>query len=183
MRRVPVLIFSIPFGAFLALFGLLWNTPPIEPPVFDEFDEDPAQAELDYHKALRRRARIAVLRLAMLSLGVLILVGNLFNILINLGDYGISDAGDFLLLTVMYGLGLLLVQRVEPNRRLITLVIIGFVGLIVRRYALFRDLNAELTWAVFASLLLNYLFWVTIGRRYPPRSSTDIRVWGMDMTD
>jgi hypothetical protein len=44
-------------------------------------------------------------------------------------------------------------------------------------------LDAELSWAIFASLLLNYLFWLVIGRRHPPGSSMDIHVWGMDTTE
>ena len=178
-----MLIFSTPFGAFLLLVGLLWRTPPIDPPDYDELEElgeDPEQAEINYHKALRRRARIAVLRLALLALGTLILIGNAVNILLNLGDFRSVDCGNFVLLTAIYGLGLLLVQRVERNRQLFTLFVVGFVWLITRRFALFRDLDTELTWAVFAALLLNYLFWLLIGRRFPPGSSTDIRVWGMD---
>jgi hypothetical protein len=116
-------------------------------------------------------------------LGALILAGNIINILLNLGDYRIAHAGNFALLTVIYGLMLLLVQRVEKNRRLFTLFVVGVVGLVARRYALFRDLEAELSWAIFASLLLNYLFWLVIGRRHPPGSSMDIHVWGMDTTE
>ena len=181
-----MLIISTPFGAFLVLVGLLWQTPPIDPPDYEALDdlgEDLDEAEANYYKALRRRARFAVVRLVCIVLGALILLGNIINILLNLDDYQITDMGDFALLTAIYGLMLLLVQRVEANRRLVTLFILGFAGLVTRRYALFRDLDAELTWAVFASLALNYLFWVTIGRRFPPRSSMDIRVWGMDTTE
>ena len=181
-----MLIISAPFGAFLTLLGLLWNTPPIDPPDYDELEElgeDLDEAEAAYHKATRRRARIAVVRLVMIAFGSLLLVGNLINTLFNLDDYGIANSGDFFTLLAIYALGLLLVQRVEANRRLFTLFVYGFVGFIVRRFALFRDLDGELLWAIYAALLLNYLFWVVIGRRFPPGSSTDIRVWGMDTTD
>lgn len=168
------MFFSLPFGVWLFLIGLFWVQRPPQAPAEDP--EDPEQAALDYRKARATYARVAVLRLALLGLGLgLVLV----RVVLGLGRVGDWD-GLWLLLGSFAAL-LLVVQRAEANRRLATLFILSFIGLLLRNYATYRGWNAELNWAVLAALLLNYLFWLLVGRRFPVGSSAEnIKVWGMD---
>lgn len=164
---------SVSFGTFWLLFGLLWAMKPIPPP--DENADDPDQAQRDYHKARRRRAVAVVLRVVMVLAGTAILIGNL---IAGLGT--VQQWDSFALLLGLYGGLMLLVQRSERNRRLATLIILAFCAGLVERYAHYRHWVSESNWSIYAALVLNYLFWLTIGRRYPPHSSEEIKVWGMD---
>lgn len=159
---------SVPVSAFLLLFGLYLPLPP-------ELSEDEEMDEQARAKALRRRAMFAIARLASQGFGIFLLLLHLI-----LGPGSIQDSGAFVLLVGLYGGLMLIVQRSEVNRRLATLFFMGFCGLIVWRYAKFRDYEGESSWAIYISLTLNYIFAITIGKRFPVGSSQDIHVWGMD---
>jgi len=154
-------------SAVIFLAGLFWTPEPAP------LQADQPQSE--HQKARRRQARNGVLRLLCLGLGALLL---LVNAIRGLGS--IDDVQGFAVLLALYSSLILLVQRAEKNRRLATLVFMAFSAWMVSRYAAYRDLNTESDWAILGSLLINYLFWLTIGRRFPVGSSRDIQVWGMD---
>ncbi len=114
------------------------------------------------------------------------------------------NTGGLLALTGIFGLLLLLVQRTERKRRLVSLIVLAFVGLIVWRYAMYRLSNdcdlvirqwCSLIWlrqrmlttaintinlSILLAFVLNLLFWVFIGRSNPPGSSDSIKVFGMN---
>lgn len=164
-------------ATFLFLFGLFWQIKPVPPPPENpETEEDAERNHKAYRKAKRRQAMMGIFRLMSLLVGGFGLLSNLI-----LWPGRIDDTQGFLLLLACYGGIILATQRAEVNRRLATLVILSlFVGFLVNSYAYGRGLVAENTWALYAALLLNYAFWLIVGRRYPPRTSEDIHVWGMD---
>src|SRR5579859_1914343 len=119
------------------------------------------------------------------------------------------DSGQWLLLTLVFSLLLLLVLRSERKRRLPSFLIMAFVGLIVWRYAIYRisgdcgqagqfqvlqivcrtDLYRQrgeaiayntANLSILIAVLFNMFFWVFLGRSNPPASSDAIRVYGLD---
>ncbi len=116
------------------------------------------------------------------------------------------NTSGWLLLTAIFSGLLLIIQRSERKRRLVTTIIMAFVALIVWRYAIFRmssdcDLNpvfaqfCSFNWmrqrmtaaavntinlSLVAAFLFNLFFWVFIGRSNPPGSSDSIKVLGMN---
>ena len=120
------------------------------------------------------------------------------------------NTGGWLILTAIFSILLLLVQRSERKRRTVTIVIMAAVALIVWRYAIYRmstecavvssvvcsfsyvrgqivpyqELRSlairTVNWSIIAALIFNLLFWVLIGRSNPPGSSDSIKVLGMD---
>ena len=108
------------------------------------------------------------------------------------------------MLTVIYSALLLTVQRAERKRRIPALIILGIVGFIVARYAIYRmesdctmffplvcrigwipqqlinSASTTLNLAILAALIFNLFFWVLIGRSNPPGSSDSIKVFGLD---
>lgn len=83
-------------------------------------------------------------------------------------------------LIIVFGLLLFLFQRTEPKKRLIVLLLILLPGELLRRFIVYRDINTEGLLAFMTALILNFLFWMLIGRYNPPRSSDEIQVIGMD---
>ncbi len=81
-------------------------------------------------------------------------------------------------LTLVFALLILIVQRTEPRRRRITLVVMLIAAEVVRRYLVYRGWPVEGFWAFLAALVLNGLFWLFIGRSNPPHSSDEIEVVG-----
>lgn len=90
------------------------------------------------------------------------------------------DTGIALLLTLFISVMIFIVQRVESKRRLIIAVGMLVGGELIRRYVWYRDLHSEAWVALIAALVLNFLFWVLIGRYNPVGSSDRIQVMGMD---
>lgn len=160
-------MFSVLNGAVILLIGLLWTPDPAP--------DKPDQSEEERKKARQKQARLGILRIICLLVGVLLLVGNLVA-----GPGRIEDGQQFLLLLILYSGLILMVQRAEKNRRLITLFFMALAAWSVFCYSVSRESSAESNWAIYGSLLINYLFWQIIGRRYPVGSSRDIQVWGMD---
>lgn len=91
------------------------------------------------------------------------------------------NGGAFLLLSVFLSLILLLVQRTEAKRRRLAIILIVVVVFLTIYWANYRELSLEIAFALIASLVLNFLYWLVIGR-YNPVGDSDkmIQVLGMD---
>ena len=114
------------------------------------------------------------------------------------------NVGGWLLLTALFGGLLLIVQRAERKRRLITAIIMALVGILVWRYGLYR-IGGEcsiawetlcsspvirqqataiaittVNWSLVGAVMVNLVYWALLGRYNPPGSSDAIKVFGMD---
>lgn len=91
------------------------------------------------------------------------------------------NGGAFLFLSGLFTLALLLIQRTEAKRRRTVIYLIAFLGLLIAYWANARALGSEFVVSLLAALLLNFLFWLLIGR-YNPVGDSDknIQVIGMD---
>ena len=112
------------------------------------------------------------------------------------------NTGGWLLLTALFGIALLLVQRSELKRRNVSALIVALFMLLVWRYAIYR-MSTEcdvvfsqicsfnwvrqrmtvvaittVNWSLVSAFVANGLFWVLIGRSNPPGSSDSIQVFG-----
>ena len=114
------------------------------------------------------------------------------------------NTGGWLLLTALFSIALLLVQRTERKRRRVTAILVALFALLVWRYAIYRisgDCDVlfkqvcafnwvrqrmtivaitTVNWSIVSAIVLNVLFWVIIGRSNPPGSSDSITVLGMN---
>lgn len=90
------------------------------------------------------------------------------------------DIGITALLTVTFGLIFLLIQRSERKKRIIVFIAFLLVGELIRRFTFYRNVHAEAWTALLLALLLNFFFWLFIGRYNPPKSSDEIQVIGLD---
>lgn len=90
------------------------------------------------------------------------------------------QSGSFFLLLFALGLIMLLIQRSERKRRLVVTVGMLVIGVPILWYVDFHDLHAEAQSAFAVAFILNFLFWVLIGRYNPPKSSDDMKVLGLD---
>lgn len=89
--------------------------------------------------------------------------------------------GAFLLIGVVL-CGLLFgVQRTEARRRRLSLLLLFLMAALSWSWANFRDLKSEYLLALAVSLIVNFLFWLLIGRYNPVADSDEtITVYGMD---
>lgn len=173
----PVDFISVSLASYILLIGLFWSPRQAQSPNL-ELADDPDQAERDYKQALRKQARNGIIRVGIIIFGGLLLL------LALVGGLGkLENWSSFAVLVMVHGAIILCFQRAEANRRLATMLIFSPLTLIViPRYAAYQGWEGESNWAMYAALLLNYLFWWGIGRRYPVGSSEEnIKVWGMDM--
>jgi len=85
-----------------------------------------------------------------------------------------------LLFTVIITFLLLLLQRTERKKRLIVLIVLALPALLIRNWIAFRDLEQEGIIAFGIALVLNFVFWLFIGRYNPVTSSDEIQVLGLD---
>jgi hypothetical protein len=90
------------------------------------------------------------------------------------------DLHYLLILTFLIGFLLLLIQRAEPKSRRLVIALTIIPGIFIRNFIRYRDIETEGWVALLLALLLNFLFWVLIGRYNPVPSSDDIRVLGLD---
>ena len=91
------------------------------------------------------------------------------------------NIGSFVLMTVVFALLFLLVQRSEGRRRLGVAALILLPGILIQRYANYANLHTEAQLAFALALVFNTIFWLLIGRYNPVPSSDDtIQVIGMD---
>lgn len=90
------------------------------------------------------------------------------------------DVGVLLLLTLFISGMVFIVQRSEPKRRLLVTVIMLIPAELIRRYVYYRNTHTEAWIALVVGLVLNFLFWVLIGRYNPMHTSDEIKVIEMD---
>lgn len=91
--------------------------------------------------------------------------------------------GDYLLILTLMFTGLIfLIQRTEAKYRLpVTLLLIFTAGILLRNFVVYRQVEREGWTALGIALLLNFCFWLFIGRYNPVGSSDEnIQVLGMD---
>jgi hypothetical protein len=84
------------------------------------------------------------------------------------------------LLTLFLSFMLFVIQRTEPKKRRFVIFIMFIPALLLRNFVVYRDIESEGWTALFLSLVLNFLFWVLIGRYNPVKSSDEIQVLGLD---
>ena len=182
-------IISVPFGAFLLLWGLLWEPKKktkkdlklekalVEAGELDELEDDWETLTLEDLTPQQQRNYLRRIgqRVSMIFLGII------FMIVAGIRDWGsIQDIDSFLLLFGLYAGGMLLVQRAEKPSRILVLFTMSFAAFLLWRTAIFYDYHAENNWAVFAAVAANFIFWLTIGQAFPPGTSDSIEVIGME---
>lgn len=84
------------------------------------------------------------------------------------------------ILTIVFSLLLLLIQRTEAQKRLGVIVIMILPGILLRNFILYRDVQGEAWAALGIALAFNFAFWLFIGRYNPVTSSDEIQVLGLD---
>jgi hypothetical protein len=90
------------------------------------------------------------------------------------------NLGGLLVLTGLDSALLLLVFRVESKHRKIVAACV-LVGLfMVYQFAIGNNVESEGWLALVIALVLNFVFWVLIGRYNPPHSDDEIKVIGLD---
>ena len=179
-------IFSIPFGVFLIILGLLWQ--PQQKTKKDLKEEKALQlvegtepsALLSEEIPLTQKQTRNYLRRVLMR--VLLIVFGILGVAVGLlsGIGGIADASAFWFFMLIYGGMLLVVQRSEKTRRIMVLWILSFVALLIWRMSEFRGSESEHEWGLLVAAIANTLFWYTIGRRFPPASSDAIEVIGLE---
>lgn len=83
----------------------------------------------------------------------------------------------FVLLLSGFGL---LIQRTELSKRRVVLLILLLPLLLLRNFAVYREVETEALTALWVALFLNFLFWLFVGRYNPVGSSDNIRVMKLD---
>ena len=84
------------------------------------------------------------------------------------------------ILTGLIGFLLFLIQRAEPKSRRLVIVLTIFPSIFIRNFILYRDIETEGWLSLAIALLLNFMFWVLVGRYNPVTSSDQIKVLGLD---
>jgi hypothetical protein len=83
--------------------------------------------------------------------------------------------------TVIFSFLMLLVQRTEArSRRKVFFGIVIITTFVLWNFVERRELQAEVALSVVLALVINFFFWVLIGRYNPVGSSDNIQVLGMD---
>jgi hypothetical protein len=90
------------------------------------------------------------------------------------------NIGALALLTLTITVMLMVIQRTEARRRLVVALIFAGIGLLLQRYAHYRELHTEALIALILAVVINLLYWIILGRYNPPGRSEDIQVLGMD---
>jgi hypothetical protein len=90
------------------------------------------------------------------------------------------NMGYLLALTIIFSALILAVQRTEPKRRSVVIIIMLIPAYLLRNFVVYRDVVTEGWVALIVALVFNFLFWALIGRYNPVRSSDEIQVLGMD---
>lgn len=90
------------------------------------------------------------------------------------------DSGAVVGLSLFLGLIMFFIQRTEvKKRRLVTRLMVIVIALTLV-WAALRQLIGAFILALVIALVLNFIFWLLIGRYNPVGSSDDIQVLGMD---
>lgn len=90
------------------------------------------------------------------------------------------DVGTLVLMILSFGLLLLLVQRAELKRRRVVAILLLPVAGIILYYANATSHLREALVGFILALVLNFLFWLFVGRYNPVGSSDSIKVLGLD---
>ncbi len=88
--------------------------------------------------------------------------------------------GALLLITGWLAVMMFLIQRTEAKRRRLVILFMLFVGYLTWYWANYRGLSNVFFVGLVIALVLNYIFWLLIGRYNPVGNSDDIQVLGMD---
>lgn len=85
-------------------------------------------------------------------------------------------------LTLIFSLLMLIIQRTERKyRRWVAFLILITAGLFMWNFTINREVESEAITALILSVIINVLFWWTIGRYNPVGNSDEkIQVLGMD---
>ena len=92
----------------------------------------------------------------------------------------LMDGGLVILLVLSLGTIIFVIQRTESSRRRIVLFVMFLVFLVLGWLVNIRGAWGEAVVGLIIALVLNFLFYVLIGRYNPVGSSDDIHVLGMD---
>lgn len=90
------------------------------------------------------------------------------------------NIGYLLALTLIFSTLILAIQRTEPKRRSVVIIIMLIPTFLLRNFVVYRAVVTEGWVALIVALVFNFLFWALIGRYNPVRSSDEIQVLGMD---
>lgn len=90
------------------------------------------------------------------------------------------DLGITLILTLAFSGIFFIIQRTERRRRLLVIIFFLVIAELIRWFVWSRNVHTEAWVALFIAFILNFSFWLFIGRYNPPGSSDDIQVIGMD---
>lgn len=90
------------------------------------------------------------------------------------------EIGVIVLLSVSFGIMLMVVQRSERKRRLLVALGMLLIGEVIRRYVWYRGYHGEGWIALGVAFAFNVLFWIFIGRYNPVGSSDRIQVYTLD---
>ncbi len=90
------------------------------------------------------------------------------------------DWGSFVFIAAVFNGMLFLIQRTEARRRRLVIYLMAFVAFLTIYWANFRGLTGPLIAGIISAIILNYLFWLLIGRYNPVGDSDNIQVIGMD---
>lgn len=85
-----------------------------------------------------------------------------------------------IILTILFSIVFFFIQRSEAKKRLIVSLAMLIPAILIRNFAVYREVEREAWVALGLALLLNFMFWVLIGRYNPVPSSDDIQVLGLD---
>ena len=85
------------------------------------------------------------------------------------------------LIAVLVALLLVMIQRTEPKRRRLAVILVIPGLLLIRQNAFLKgDLHEETLLAFVIGIILSLLFWLLIGRYNPVGSDSEVKVIGMD---
>jgi len=90
------------------------------------------------------------------------------------------DIGSLFLLFLGFCLIFFAVQRADPKKRRIVALCMIVPGILLQRYAAYRELHTEALVAFVLGVSVNFIFWLLIGRYNPVKSSDEIQVMGLD---
>jgi hypothetical protein len=90
------------------------------------------------------------------------------------------NIGGLVILTGLYSVLLFFIFRVEAKHRVIVALCVLLALYIVYQYSIGHNAETEGWFALMLGLILNFLFWLFIGRYNPIRSDDEIKVIGLD---
>lgn len=159
---------TIPVGVFLLLWGLLWQ------PKAKADEEDLAEILTEEEQKLdpgelRKLLRLIAFRIVMLIIGVICIVGGFIQ---GLGD--LQDWSAFGVFVAVYGGSILVLQRAEKSSKLIVFFTMALVGYFAWRFADYRGLASEHDWGLLLAAVLNFVFWLAVGRHFTPEDKIEV---------